>query len=513
MERHRRTSTNLQTNEQLVQARINVYSELVNRANLASKLGTMSYDGNRDIYKALGYPTRLDFQNYYLPKYIRQDIAKAIIDRPVRAAWRGDFTIEEKGSKGTESAIEKAWNEIKLKHKLHTIFMRVDKLTGIGRYGILFLGLNDVTTTEQWATPVTGKSNKLLYIKPLGESSAIINSYESDPKNERYGKPLLYGISITSSKGVSIQVPVHYTRVIHITEDLLEDEVFGTPCLESVFNRLLDLEKIVGGDAEMYWRGARPGYQGKVDKDFTLTPQSEVGLQDQFDEFENNLRRFLLMEGVDVKEMAQQIADPTKNVDAQISMICAVKGVPKRILMGSERGELSSTADREEWNLWVGSRREEHMEPDIIRPVIDRFMELGILPTVKDYIVTWDELFAMSPKEKAEIAQMVANAIRYYTATPSAEYILPKEMFLKKLLGLSDEEVLQAQKLADDLPTIEPPITPQEQAALDQQTLLVKQGGKTPVGGPVGTPTKVVPKVKNPNAGTGKDTVAKKQKV
>lgn len=496
MKRHRNTNSSLQTNEQM-QVRMNLYSELVNRANLASRLGTMTYDGNRDIYQALGYPTRLDFDNYYLPKYLRHDIAKAIIDRPVRAAWRGDFTIQEKGSKGKKSDIEKVWDELKIKFKLHTIFMRVDKLTGIGRYGVLFLGLNDVKTNDDLVSPVMGRSNKLLFIKPLSEGSAKIATYESDPTNERYGKPLLYNITISTQESSSIIVQVHYSRIIHITEDLLEDEVMGTPRLEAVFNRLLDLEKIIGGDAEMYWRGARPGFQGKVDKDFTLTPDSEKGLQDQFDEYENKLRRFLLMEGVDVKEFSQQIGDPSKNVDVQIAMISAEKGIPKRVLMGSERGELSSSQDREEWNLWVQSRREEFMEPMIVRPVVDRFMEIGVIPKV-DYLVHWDEMFAMSPTEKSEIAEKLANAVRYYTATPAAEYIIPKKMFLQKLLGFTEEELEEAERLVDDLPMLEPPITAQEQQALG--------GDSSPVGSPI-------KRTRNPMSGTGTDTVAKKQKV
>lgn len=496
MNRQRRSTANLKTNLQSTQTRMRVYSEIVNRANLASKLGTMTYDGNRDIYQALGYPTVLDFHNYYLPKYIRHDIAKAVIDRPVRAAWRGGVTIQKKESKGIVAPIETAWNKLEIEFKLHTIFKRVDKLTGIGRYGVLLLGLND---TEDFSLPVTSKSNKLMYIKPLGEGSAKILEYEQRQNNPRYGKPTMYSIALNTGETTSsTSFNVHYTRIIHITEDLLENEVFGTPRLEAVFNRLLDLEKIVGGDAEMYWRGARPGFGGTVDKDYTLTKENEDSLQDTFDEYENNLRRFLLTEGVDIKQFTQQITDPSKNVDVQISMISAEKGIPKRVLMGSERGELSSSQDRQEWDLWVQSRREEFMEPMIVRPVVDRFMELGILPTT-EYVVRWDELFAMSPKEKSEIAERLANAIRYYTATPTAEYIIPKEMFQRRILGLNDEEMLEAERLIDDLPELEPPITEQEQTALNED-------GTKPVG------SAIVRTRRNPMAGTGVDTIAKKQK-
>lgn len=437
-------------------------SALVSRMRLAANLGRMTYDGNRDIYQALGYPKVLTFENDYLPQYIRQDIAKAVIDRPVRAAWRGGLEIHAIGNEGEESPIEKAWNTLEQRFKIHSVLMRLDKLTGIGRYGVLLLGLNDVNKQEDLIKAVQGASKRLVYIKPLSEGSAKIAQYETDANNERFGKPVIYNITISTDQGASVTFPVHYTRIIHVTEDLLEDEVHGTPRLEAVFNRLLDLEKTIGGSAEMFWRSARPGYKGKVDKDFTLTPTGEEGIQDQFDEYENNLRRFLLLEGVDVDELKQQISDPSKNVDVQIQMISAVTGIPKRILIGSERGELSSSQDREEWNLWVQSRREEFMEPQIVRPIVDRFMELGILPKTEKYLVHWDELFAMSPTERSKIAETMANAIRYYTATGTAEYILPKEIFLKKLLGLTDEEIAWAEKLIDKMPDLEPDITEEE---------------------------------------------------
>lgn len=490
IQRHRRATAPAPTPQNYVtEERLKVFSAAVNRAMLASRMGVMTYDGNRDMYQALGYPARLTFIEHYLPKYIRHDIAKAIIDRPVRAAWRGGLSIVEKGSKGQENALEKAWQQLEKEHKLHSKFMRVDKLTGIGKYGTFLLGLNDISTVEQLQIPVSSKSNKLVYLKPLSEGSAKIHSFIQDPSDPRYGKPEFYTIDTSVEEGVSNSIKVHHSRVIHITEDLLEDEVYGTPRLEAVFNRLLDLDKIVGGDAETYWRNARPGFQGIVDKDFTLTTESEKTLQDQFDEYENKLRRFLLLEGVKVEELKQAIADPSKHVDIQIQMISAVTGIPKRILLGSERGELSSSQDKEEWNLWVQSRREEFMEPQLVRPVVDRFMELGILPTT-DYTIHWDELFAMSPKEKAEIAQLYANALRYYTATPTAEYIVPKEVFLKKFLSMSKEEMEEIERLVDDLPDIESIINPQEQQV---------------VGGPINS--------KNPMNGTGNDTVAKKQTV
>jgi len=231
-------------------------SELVGRMMLASKLG-LQYDGNRDVYKALGYKEILEFSDF-LSRYIRQDIAKAIIDRPVKATWQGDLELIETMDP-EETEFERAWKDLNRKLYLKSRLTRVDRLTGIGRYGVLLLGLDDVKNIEGFAKLVNGGPRKLVYVKPFSEKSARIDAYIADPKDERYGLPEIYAVEVAdAASGASQTVRVHHSRIIHIVDDSLESEVMGTPRLEAVFNRLYDLEKIVGGDAEMFWRGASP---------------------------------------------------------------------------------------------------------------------------------------------------------------------------------------------------------------------------------------------------------------
>jgi len=208
------------------------------------------------------------------------------------------------------------------------------------------------------------------------------------------------------------------------------------------------LEKIVGGDAEMYWRGARPGYQGKVDPNYQMTSQTKIDLEDQISEYENMLRRIFVNEGVDLKELAQQIADPMNHVSVQIQMISAVTGIPQRVLTGSERGELASTQDTGEWKTYVQARREDHAEPKILRPFVDRLIELGILPKPEvDYKVDWLDLFSISEKERVEIGKSRANALREYTTNPMAQSVIPPDAFFEFFLGLTTGQIDLVKKL------------------------------------------------------------------
>ena len=421
--------------------RIKIYSDIVNRAMLAARMGIQHYGGDRDIDQALGYMKDISFDDY-LARYLRQDIAKAVIDRPVKATWQGPLELIE-SDEAEDTEFEKAWKALDKKLGFKNRLARLDRLTGIGKYGILLLGLDDNSTRESFEKPVKKGARKLMYVKPYSEKNAKIDSYEKDPTNERYGLPLIYAIEIANADTKSSSsVKVHYSRVIHVTDDTLESEVEGIPRLEAVFNRLMDLEKIVGGDAEMFWRGARPGYQGKVDPEFQMTTETKDDLLDQISEYEHDLRRVLVSEGVDLNALAQQIADPSPHFSVGISCISAVTGIPQRVLMGSERGELASSQDRGEWLAYIQARREDFAEPKIIRPLVDKLIELEILPEpAEEYDVKWQDLFSVSEKDRVDIGKARATALREYIQNPIATEVVTPKAFFWKFLGLTTEEI------------------------------------------------------------------------
>jgi hypothetical protein len=423
-------------------------SAIIGRADLMMRLG-QQYGGQRNLYEALGYKKDLTFDDYYV-QYDRQDIAKAIIDRPVNTTWQGALELIESNIP-EDTEFEKAWNDLNRKFGIKTRLARVDRLTGIGQYGILLLGLDDVKSPEGWSVEVKKGTRKLVYLKPFSEKTAKIDTYVEKSNDPRYGMPLTYDVTISAGNNTVKNIKVHYSRVVHITDGNLESEIIGIPRLKAVFNRLTDIEKIVGGDAEMFWRSARPGYKGMVDKEYTMTTATKNDLLEQLDEYEHDLRRFLINEGVDIEALTQQIVDPSSHVDTQLKMVSAETGIPIRVLIGSERGELASSEDRGEWLSYIQSRREEHAEPRILRPMVDRMIELGILPTPsRDYSVKWADLFSISEKARVEIGKGRANALREYTTNPISQAIIPPTVFMMKFLGLTRDEIELVNKIRED---------------------------------------------------------------
>jgi uncharacterized protein len=424
---------------------------LSTRFGLANTLG-VSFNGMRNLYDVLGYPMTLQFRDF-LAQYIRHGIAKAIINRPIQRTWKGDVLLIESDD-DKETPLETAWVELENELKIKSKLIRLDKLTGLGQYGVLLLGFNDVTNNEDLIKPILkAKTNKLLYVKPFSQNDALIETYVTDATNPRYGLPLLYAINIGNADGTAQStIRVHYTRVIHVVDEPLESDIASCSRLESVFNNLKDLEKIVGGSAEMFWKGARPGMQADVKDGFTMGPAEKDALQDQFDEFEHNLRRILQTKGVELNPLTSQVSDPKTHVDIQLMMISADTNIPVRILVGSERGELSSGQDADEWNAYCTSRRKEFAEPYIVRPLVDQLIAVGVLPesgnktNQKKYTVQWEELFTQSDKAKADVGLTRSQALKNYIG---AESVMPPEAFYEFCLGLTPDQITLIMQIVD----------------------------------------------------------------
>lgn len=203
----------------------------------------------------------------------------------------------------------------------------------------------------------------------------------------------------------------------------------------------------------MFWRGARPGYFGSAKEDYQVGSDTEEKLQEQLDEYEHDLRRFLLAEGVDVESLAQQIADPKGHVMVQLQMVSAATGIPLRILLGSERGELASSQDQENWKEFIQTRRTEEVEPTILRPFVDRLITHGVLPEPQDtelgYSVVWSDLFTLGEKERAETGLTRSEALAAYVKQPLSEEFVPLEGFLRFFLHMDEDQVTQLLELRE----------------------------------------------------------------
>jgi len=452
-------------------------NDALTRAGYAAKLG-QSYGKDRDLYEALGYPYTLTYDRYY-GRYLRQDIARRIVNAFPDATWRGKPEIIEK-EESDETKFEKEWKTMVKDLRVYHYLRRADRLSGIGSYGILLMGFDDVAEAKDLKTEVSS-AKKLLYLQPYSQVNAEIKEFNKDASNERFGKPEIYSVNVTAGEGMSgTSIEVHWTRVLHLADDTLESDIYGTPRLQPVYNRMQDLETIVGGSAEMFWRGAYPGLSFEADKETNLDAQSMSDLEDEIKNYMHGMNRFLRLQGIKTNQLNPTIADPDKHVEVQLKMVSSVTQIPVRILTGSERGELSSTEDKENWNDRVDERRVDYAEPMILRPFIDAQMKAGTLSTVKDYLVKWPDIDASSEKEVAEINEIRIKIVKDYM-TSGADTIMPPVKFLVKFLDWDEEEAKSVTaEVEHTMAEEQEQIMADEKAKAEAELAFAKQTGARP---------------------------------
>lgn len=446
---------------------------IANRTALGSGLGRMgkSYfpesggGAERDVYKALGYSKILQFDDY-LSMFKRSEIGKRVVGAMPNACWRKVPSVYEADNDGEPTQFDEAWANLVKQLRVFHYLARADRLAGVGWFGVLLLGFSDVKNVAEMQREVQTSDNlQLLYLRPYMMGATSVEKWVEDPNDPRYGLPETYKIKVRSVKSKETSktkkgqdsgqdFTVHHSRVIHIAEELTDNDVWGTPRMECVFNHLQSLEYVVGGSAEMFWRGAFPGYSLAAKEGYSFDAQSLDDLEDEMQAFLHDMQRYARLEGIDMKAIEQEVASPKDHFDVLISIISAGTEIPKRILLGSERGELASTQDENSWLDRVSNRRVNFCEPTILRPFVDRLCKYRVLPEVKSengYVVDWPDLMTRSEKEQAEVAKAVAEALSKYATSPGASSLVPPSVFLSDVLGMDQEVINRIEEIQGSL--------------------------------------------------------------
>lgn len=411
-------------------------SILTKRLEFMEKLGK-SFFGKRDIYTSLGYTKIPEFSDFYA-RYRRQDMAKSVIDRPVKDSWMDPPSIEEiGGDEEVETEFEKTWKKIAEEKKVYYYMTRLDILCGVGGFAVMLLGVNDGKKLDQ---PLS-KAAELMYLRIFKASDIAVDLWETNPQSPRYGHPVFYQLRL-QNPGVNNfeNRRVHYSRVIHTADGCIDNDIIGCSRLEDILNRLQDLELVVASGAESFWQGAFKGLAFLADKDTEIDNPEEV--EEEIEKYIHKYQRYIQLQGMTIQELGGSVGNPSPLADFLVSLISGAKRIPKRILLGSERGDLASTQDADNWFQVIKERQTNFCEPTILRPFIDRLIEIGILPSPKGkYRVEWVDRTAPTEEAKAVVAKTKLDMLVGYVGSLGAEQVIPENVFKEKFLGFDKEEI------------------------------------------------------------------------
>ena len=397
----------------------------------------------RDINQECKYPDEITIKQYK-EFYKREGIAARVVNIAPDETWNKQPDIKETQEPG-DTEFEVAWKAFEKKHRIYHYLHRIDKLSGIGRFGVLLIGINDGLALDK-PLSTSQKDRELMYLRPFDESVVTVKSMENNPTNPRFGFPDMYEVQFEGTDGDESgqSRQIHHSRIVHVADGRQMSETFGTPRMESTFNRLSDLTKILAGSGEMFWKGAFPGLAFEVNPEVTAgsitTKELSETIRGQVLAYSEGLQRYLAVAGVSVKSLVPQMANPEQHFTTMIRAIAVTLGIPYRIFLGSEEAKLASSTDSEAWKERLDFRREDYITPFLLRPFIDRMIEIGVLQAPKvDYVVEWPPLTVPNEKDKAEVANLLAEALERYVQSRAFVLIDPVE-FLTTFLGFKKEK-------------------------------------------------------------------------
>ena len=416
--------------------------------NALTRFQGFTHDGARDLYKIFGYKQELESLDFYRI-YERFGIANRAVSAFPQATWRNEPLIgDEDGTTPEESAFVKSTQEFMERTSAFHFLERADRLSGVGSYSILLLGFNDGNDLSE---PLPLGNHELLYMKPYFDFNAEITDLVTDVNDPRFGLPLIYTIDQNEEtqgrkhkrkhlKASVESFKVHHSRVIHIAEFLDQDDIYGTPRLQPVFNDLVDLQKVAGAAPELFWLNGRGGLGLFADKEAQLSDTEKEAIKTQGKSYIHELGRLITGSGMTANPIQFNVPDPRSTADVKLDLIAGGLGIPKRILLGSERGDLSSTQDENNFNERTQERQTTFAVPNILKPFITKMIETGNIQEPKgECQIFWDNTVQLTEQEQADINLKKTQSLTTYANSPSAEIYVPSTEFREKFLGLPPE--------------------------------------------------------------------------
>lgn len=374
-----------------------------------AQLHGFGFEGKRDYYTALGY-TRQITPELMWDRYRRNGVARRLVNALPNATWRSGADLVEDDTPEVVTPFEEAWIEFAARTKAWDCMRKGDILSQLGRFSVILLGYPGDLASEAKRL----KPGSVAYLKQYSELRVRVqdSDLDTDRRSPRFGKPNRYQFTrLLKSGGTTGNQYVHWTRVIHIADEAVEEDEWGEPMLASVWNWLDDLEKVAGAGSEAFWRRVQPMLSASLMPGATMPVGGEAEVENEIDKLVHGLRRWVRLSGIELDEVGTtDVARFDDQINALISLIVTPYGIPKRIFQGSEQGDLASSQDRSNWGQNVRDRRRQFAESVVLRPLVQRLQLLGQLPeTPESYEARWPDVQDMDLSERLSLAKTASE--------------------------------------------------------------------------------------------------------
>ncbi len=397
---------------------LRIFEGVAGRLGFVQNQLRKTHGGRRNMFHVLGYEATPTFADFWA-RYQRQDVANRIVNLPVDATWGG-------GALELEGFPE--WAAFEKRLKVTPRLTEVDRLAGIGEYAVMLIGVKEQESDvndplKMLEIPVAGlsKLDDIIFLRQYGRNVVEIDKSIQDPSNPRFGLPEFYNIEIatdfanTSEGGGASRAMsrrVHWTRIIHVTSSAMLNEVAGIPRMMPILDRLHDFDKVVGGASEAYWQSADRLFHWNAKGRVGGSAEDRKAMRGEMDEVIHGIAtRLLTTSNGELQTIEGRDADPSGLAEVLMTLIASGAGIPKRILFGSERGQLASIQDRDTFADTIANRRTTYAQPCVLNPFIDRLHDWGVAPVGDTVEPVWPEIQVQGAQERAETLDMRMDSI------------------------------------------------------------------------------------------------------
>lgn len=409
--------------------------------------------------EVLGYPDSINFEAC-LDMFKKSGIAQRIITSFTDEVWGNPPMIKSVENDSSSHLFAEDYREFSRRVNLEQVFRQAEILAKIGRFSVIYLGIESGEDTQSPVDSIDSFDD-IAYIKAFGEDAVTVEALNSDPTSPYYGTPEIYrfkeslGETPDQFKRSPRDIFVHRTRMVHIVWSNLGQQVWGEYYLESIFPKLIDLNKVVGGGANMFWLNGRGGIS--VDFKEGFAPPSDKTkkdiyfreIQDSYADYSEGIKRLIVSHGLEYNPINHVLPSPKPFFEALMAFICGTYGIPWRMLLGTEQGSQSSTEDRNNFEQSVTKYRSSFSEPVVLRGLINHILSLGAYSGYADYVVEWNQLYGLSEIDEMEILAKKMEMIEKYAASDGAVALIPPEQFLEVFLKLPEDVILDIKERKD----------------------------------------------------------------
>lgn len=388
----------------------------------------------RDLWSAFGWPLELNRKT--LNNVYRRDLGGSIVDILANQTWAKPPRISDDGRDDTPFMNE--WNQLVETHEIWGVLCDLDLETQKGQFAILYF--NWKKTLDERASSAIGGSLKLddlveLVVYPENDGSVrhgvSIAEWDTNELSERYAKPLRYRAVLSDGEvrgGHAAFQPgaltIHADRTLHVAQNATSGSCFGFSSLERPFNTLLDIEKLSAVN-ELAWMLAQLFI--KIDEKMKAPSgiskeQFMQYVSDQFEELSKGFRKNLVGKGYSVEALSRDLPDPKGAWDMNKSKLSAASQIPPQFIFGTESNQPMGAA-QQAFSMRIARRQKRFAESKILRPLINYFIRVGVLPPPKKLMIgegqrgAWPPIFEPSLSENASTGEAKSRSYSNYVSS------------------------------------------------------------------------------------------------